>query len=128
MKTTATSTDQLNEIYEFNKDAFISDPFKGSFHNLLWQLIINRVAENTIQTFYDVYHEGEYVLARVIANEPGFINTGVYFKDCTPEDHAKKICEYLNDKIFNQTPSESDKIVSTSFVKQINLEAFLQDS
>lgn len=118
MKTTATTTDELNEIYNFVKETVVSDPFKGSLHNLLWQLIVNRVHEDKTQSFYNVYHNGDYVLARVIENEAGFINTNICFKDNITQEKAREICRYMNEKCFGQSVEQSDAIISSSFIAQ----------
>lgn len=111
--TTATTTEELSEIYSLIKDSFKIGI--NSIHNLLWQMIVNMVNEESQMAFYNVYEDGRHVLAKVIKNESGYYNTLVEFADGLTDDEAFLICETLNEKVLGLSEHESQEIVDSSF-------------
>lgn len=100
MPTIITSTDQLNKVYDQFKDKFESN-YSPSFHNLLWQLIINRVHDEKIIVLVPaVMKNGRWEIGLAEHNEPGFIATFVGLLPGIDYKKASEICEKLSKQLF----------------------------
>lgn len=108
-------TGNLNQIY----DKYAHHFQKGfpSFHNLLWQLIVNRAREDKIIAFTAVIDENGTTMAYVGFNEPGYYSTGVYFVEGTDYDTATAIAYELNVRLFGITEGLSEHLVMLSMRK-----------
>ena len=71
-------TDRLNKIYDkYNKDF---EQGISSFHNLLWQIMINNNFKGRVVVFYPIVtSEGNEMV--VASGTGGYTETGVIFKD-----------------------------------------------
>lgn len=100
MPTIMTSTDQLNKVYDQFKDKFEAN-CSPSFHNLLWQLIINRVHDDKIIVLVPaVMKHDRWEVGLAEHNEPGFIATSVGLLSGIDYKEATWICEKLSKQLF----------------------------
>lgn len=117
MKTNLTGTELLNSIYDANKDNF--KPGMCSFHNLLWQLIINETWKDTnIHCFVPVYQDGGNMIAIAENNKYGYHPTYVFFADGIDYKQANNICKRINEEMFGLLSDACDNIVASSMRKQ----------
>lgn len=105
--------ESFNELFEHVQEHFKNEGY--SIHNLLWQIIINRVNENQDLTFHFVYNDGNTYIVWVYRNEPGYQNTHVQFGDHLKIQKIREVVIYLNEKLYGHTMAESEEIVNSSF-------------
>lgn len=104
----------MNAVYKHVKDDFKETLF--TIHNLLWQIVFNRVYSSESVTFYPEIVDGKHYLLFVFNGISGFRNTMLQFEDHVSDKKAQEICDYLNKQVFGQTKNESFKIVAQSFI------------
>lgn len=108
MKTVGTK--ELNEAYKkFNK-LFRIDT--RSFHDLLWQIIVNETFKGRVFCLHVVVEEDGNHLVVAFASG-GYQKTGVYFNDV---DYNKccDIVEGINEAAFKLSIEDTNLIVSNS--------------
>lgn len=89
-----------------------------SFHNLLWQLIVNDAHKDKIICLHPVYHGNVGLqISIVFWDERGHQATNVKFRTGTTYDQAQVICDKLNEQLFGIMPSLSFMIVARSMRK-----------
>lgn len=114
MSTKPTKISEFTEILNEVKDDFSTENLM-TIHNLLWQIIVNRMQSRNKITIINTIINGRETLVKVMSTKKGFINTGVQFKKDISEKRISEVVEYLNFKLFNQSPSESELLVAKSF-------------
>jgi hypothetical protein len=111
--TVLTTIDALNEVYDRYKDNFRSNQCP-SFHNLLWQIIVNESTGCRLVVFTPVYHNNMLQVSITTLNETGHRPTNVEFAAGTTYDKAVDVCYALNRLIFGITDLLADRIVAIS--------------
>jgi hypothetical protein len=114
--TVLTTIESLNEVYDKYAENFNSNQ-SPSFHNLLWQTIVNQVHGNAIVVFYPVYHNHILQVSLVAHDEAGHTPLMVEFAAGTTFDKAVKVCYALNRLVFGITDLLADRIVTLSMDK-----------
>lgn len=114
MSTKPKKVEEFTEILNVVKDHFKTNTI-CSIHNFLWQTIVNRVHAKNKITLYSTIVDGKETLVKILTGKKGYINTGVEFKASLPYDVVKTTVDFLNKKLFNQTPDESHILVAKSF-------------
>lgn len=105
-------TEIVEEIYLKFKKHFPNT----FFHNLLWQLLINKTRSLKDAAFIPVIVSGYQTLGIADKNVSGYSPTGVVFETHN-YDEASKICEELNKEVFGIGSEEAFEITSSSFRK-----------
>jgi hypothetical protein len=102
---TAESVDKLYKIY--------GKYFNGSFHSVLWELIVNCTHAGKLICFHTAIKSKYYVLGLIIANKYGYIPLMATFKT---QDYykAKDITDKLNEHVFNYSEEFCSDIVMSS--------------
>ncbi len=103
-------TKKVNEIYNKYKSHFPN----SFFHNLLWQLLVNKSRKLTDAAFVPVIKTGYTELGIADKGEKGFQPTGVIFATHN-HDEAQMICHGLNLDLFGLKEEEAEDIVFSSF-------------
>lgn len=107
--------EKLRTIFEQYKDKFeLVLPL--TFHNALWQVMINNVHSGKLKCFYGTMSEHGNCLALVIANESGFIPTA-YFKPELSLDECEDIAYSLNHDVFGIDKNMAEHISISSMSK-----------
>lgn len=110
---------RLNVVYDKYKD-----DFEGSFHNMLWQVMVNGVRDETRSAF--VVADAENMVRNgkpVAAWEFGIADAGR--KGYTPGscwyvgdyDKASRVAEELNKEVFGLEPEEGWMIAASTMRK-----------
>lgn len=89
-----------------------------SFHNLLWQLIVNEARADKIEVFYAVHRNGNLELVLVEFNKSGYYPTHIRFAENIAYDLALDICEHMNTLTFGVSIDFANKIVGISMRKE----------
>lgn len=113
MATIISKNKQLKAVYEQVKGDFKVTIF--TIHNLLWQVVANRLYSSETVTFYPEIVDGKHCLLFVFNGLKGFKNTCVEFENHVDDKKAQQVCNYLNQQVFGQTKEDSFKIVAQSF-------------
>lgn len=82
-----------------------------SFHNLLWQLLINKNRSNEKSALTVVYTDNGQEIVIADKHKQGYTPASVVFEDGIRRDQANKICQHLNKVIFGLEPKEASEIV-----------------
>lgn len=114
MPTILTSTEDFNAVYDKHKGSFETNT-TPSFHNLLWQFIVNNIHDTKLVSLTVVLRNGRTELGIAEFNEPGYIPTSVGFT--VPYDKATDICDDLNLLMFGQADKLSMRIIASSYRK-----------
>jgi hypothetical protein len=109
-------TPEPNICSELRKEYFdhfkTGEPQYRSFHDLLWQIHVNKMTEDSLVLFHvNVEPDGNKL---VIAYESGgYKNTGVVF---TSENYNEccDIVEKINERFFGYDTKEQSKIIAVS--------------
>lgn len=101
--------DELRELYEKYKGYF-----DGSFHNLLWQLMINEVHADRERALTAVIDKRGYQLGLVLEGMKGYIPTLTWFKPGMKWEECSKIADELSEKIFEIDYEKQNIIVLRS--------------
>jgi hypothetical protein len=101
----------LNKLYDKYNDCFANT--MPSFHNLLWQLMINGVHKGKRMCFYAALTGGENTLGLVTFNEAGYY-PAVFFKETVNFPEMEAIVNNLNQQVFDVDEKEYMRIVSSS--------------
>lgn len=116
MATVKKGTTFFNEVNNQFEDRFEKTFF--SFHNLIWQLVVNESYQDNIICFHPVDSKTEgyfWEIAIVEWNVEGFKRTNVTFiKDVIEYNEACDICDQLNEQLFGITQLLGQKIVDRS--------------
>lgn len=108
-----TTTNDFKDQYNKHKHEFVENQMP-SFHNLLWQVIVNeRFADQTV-AFTAVLRNGRTEIGIAEKDEYGYIPTSVGFNDGIDYKTANDICYDLNEAIFGLNHKASSIIVMTS--------------
>lgn len=133
------SIEFFHQVHDPYQDKFINA--QPSFHNLLWQLIVNERFDKQIIIFHPVpvrpdktqdlldssYKHGKWDISIVTFNEGGYQRTYVTFvPEIETYDEACRICDEINQKVFGITPELAIKIVTDSMA--IDLPEYTQSS
>lgn len=124
--TVQNSIEFFHQVHDPYQDKFIKA--QPSFHNLLWQFIVNEKFDKQIVIFHPVpvkpnkmqdmisedYKDGHWEISIVTFNEGGYQRTYVAFLPTIDYDEACGICDELNEKLFGITPDLGIKIVTES--------------
>lgn len=110
---TFATPEQVTEVYNQVEKDFKTGMM--SIHNLLWQIIVNRVGEERNFAFSNVYADGKHFIVRVEAGESGYYNSHVEFADHLTYDSAYEVCEYLNKAVYGLSKDEMCVLVAQSF-------------
>lgn len=111
------STEGLNKLYDQFKDKFEKN-CSPSFHNLLWQIIVNEAyGDRTVAFCPVVGMENRITIGVAQQDEPGYYPTQVGFEMSVTWKEAGDICYTLNEEIFGLTPKLSVAIVASSMRK-----------
>ncbi len=102
-------TQKVNELYNKYKDHFPN----SFFHNLLWQLLVNKSRKLTDAAFVPVIRNGNTELGIADKEDKGFQPTGIVF-ETDNIDEAETICDGLNRDLFGLEESEAADIVLSS--------------
>jgi len=100
--------DRLNRIYDQYKDEF-----EGDFHNMLWQILVNKVFGDRRMAFHAAILDTGYILGIAEENKPGYHPSYVFFKTLIHRE-ATEITGSLNFEVFNLNNREACEIVLTS--------------
>lgn len=103
------ATQKLNMIFKENEEYFIA-----SFHNLLWQILVNGSLDKEMCVFHPVVTEGglwEVVLANI---QGGYNHTGCYFKPGTTYNEACDRLDILNVDVFGLELEAAAKVMDKS--------------
>lgn len=111
MKTVATVKKDVDAIYNTNKEAF--EDSTPSFHNLLWQILINDIFKGKRIAFSPVLRDGKWEIGIATEGEKGYTPTGIVFKN-QGRDQAIWVCEDLNLEVFDLSIKEAMLIVASS--------------
>jgi hypothetical protein len=105
-------TEKFNKIYKSYNDLFV--PSMPSFHNLLWQIIVNETLKNKTVAFYVDYTDrgAQFVIA---CNDGGYIPTGVFFTEKIGYNAAADYCSDISQQVFDLSKKEIKSIVTNSF-------------
>jgi transcriptional regulator of heat shock response len=115
IKVKAEGLESFNEIHDHVENSF--DKIGTGIHNFLWQVIINRVFDNeAIKTLYPVSINGAFWLCLIVKDESGYYNQRIQFKKQLSLTEISKVQDYLNDKLFDQSPAQSILISESSFL------------
>ncbi len=114
--TVATSTKTLNELYDKYKDDFEKN-CSPSFHNLLWQIIVNEVMANKTICFTPVYTKTGLQIGIAHANEGGYQATNVHFT-CDYEK-ASDILEDMNLVLFGMNEKAQTVLIGTTMALKV---------
>ncbi len=104
------SLKKLNSLYErFKND------FEGSFHNVLWQIMINenRKGDEGNCAFTPAIKNGETLLGIADRGMSGYCSTGAGFKTHN-HNKAQEICDVLNKEVFGVDSKQAAEIVLTT--------------
>lgn len=117
MKKVLQGTDLLNSIYSVQKENF--QKCHPSFHNLLWQLIINEAWKKNKRHCFapvvsNVENAGGFEVGIVETDEQGYFPTRVFFKEGLTFDECVKICEAINTEMFGLSPTNTNEIITSS--------------
>lgn len=105
-----TTTEKVDNIY----NEFVQH-FDGSFHNTLWQIIVNNSLENMSAAFISDPVQKRVVIA---FEEGGYIPANVVFKNQTLERNERdEILGRLNELVFGITPARAMEIELKSYRK-----------
>jgi hypothetical protein len=107
----------LSKLYEKYKDCFLNT--MPSFHNLLWQIMINDVHSGKRICFYAAHKEGENILGLVTYNESGYY-PAVTFKEELTHEQIVAVAEDLNESVFSLSKEQAIDIISSS-MSAVNL-------
>lgn len=112
-----TSTKFFHTVYDPLKDHFETNQAQ-SFHNLMWQLIVNEAHKDKLICLHPVYQgDAGLQLSIVFFNESGHSPTYVKFVKGTTYDQAHFICDKLNGLLFGMLPDLAMVIVARSMRK-----------
>lgn len=103
------TTEKLDSIYEKFKNHFP----QSSFHDVLWQLLINEVRKGKQSAFTAVIKDGYTLLAIADKNEKGYTPTNAIFSSDN-YDECEDVCDELNKEVFGLTDKEASNIVLSS--------------
>jgi hypothetical protein len=105
-----TDTSFFNDVHDAMADFFVKST--PSFHNLLWQIIVNEAYNDKIICFYPVEAYkgieaseaakvfGKWQIGIVAFNEQGYVPTFVNFIPQFDFDDAQAACDILNKQMF----------------------------
>ncbi len=105
-------TEILNKLFDKYKDRF-----DGSFHNVLWQIMINGKRKDTESCFVSNYTNRGLDLGIADKNESGYTFAGCCFKYNVTYDEAELILADLNKEVFELTEDQAFKISLSSLTK-----------
>ena len=108
-------TEKLNSIYEAYNHLFINS--HPSFHNLLWQIIINE-APHEKAAFAVIYSEGQLEIVIALDNG-GYIPTGVFFRDISYYDSCN-YADLISARVFTLSDPEVQAITIHSIQRSKN--------
>jgi hypothetical protein len=107
-----TNVERVNEAYDEYNDNFERSPITGSFHNALWQLLINEVHKGHVFCFWVVVgSEGNQLV--VAFGTGGYQETGIYFKSSNFNECCS-VVEGINQSAFNLDVDDTNYIVANS--------------
>lgn len=113
--TLKTSTEFFHEVHDPFQEHFVKNTIY-SFHNLLWQLIVNEIHPDKLVILYPVYTD-KLQLSIVWLGERGHLPTHVEFVKGTTFEQACEIADKLNEMLFGVLPLLGDVIVMQSMRK-----------
>jgi len=120
MATILNTTEQHHEIYEEFAEYFCesNQPMGLSFHNLIWQIIVNQVDADLTFALHPVDKiPNTFTVGKVLAGSDSFIDLSVYFCLDISYNKACSILDRLNEKLFGITPEQGERIVGDSMAK-----------
>lgn len=117
MKTKELPGDKFEKIYNAYYMKFEAVGM-FTFHNLLWQLIVNEVKKDEKVILSTNYEVNGQELVFVNEGEGGYIKTHVAFLTNVDYKHGYLIAKELTELIFGIDSKEYDRILDLSF--QIN--------
>jgi hypothetical protein len=106
------STEFFHELHDKYEAKF--EKAMPSFHNLLWQFIVNDIHPNKIIAFTPVHYKGGLQISTVNFNVSGHWPTNVHFAKGVSYDEALEICQDLNLQLFGMTDQLAFAIIATS--------------
>jgi len=112
-------TERLHVIYEQYKDNF-KNTLPASFHNALWQVMVNEIHKGKLKCFYATNIDTEYCLALVVANEGGFIPL-CYFNEDLSMEQCESLAYQIGSDVFDVDEKTADQIVGSSMFKNEEL-------
>lgn len=110
------STDDFRRIHDAYEHAFEKN-CSPSFHNLLWQIIVDDRFDERLVAFVPVIKQGRTEIGVAEFNESGYIVTNV--GATVQYKELADICDELNKELFGLTPLLSSRIQMSSMRKGI---------
>ena len=108
MENNQNPVEKVGTIFDKYQDKFI-----GSFHNLLWQILVNECRDLKKKDSCFSYDLAMTQIGIADRNTSGYTPTSTTFKDEVPPAKRKEIIDDLNRLVFGLEPEDSMLIVIT---------------
>jgi hypothetical protein len=109
-------TDKLKKIYEQYKHLF--QPLITSFHNLLWQVMINESMKGKGPVAFTAIVADRGCEMVIASADGGYYPTGVKFVEEIEYNKASDHAEEISSHVFGHSKKENWKIVARSMRKK----------